>query len=190
MGLTEGDTPQPGNRGDGQMFTLHRAFCSESPRLRLNLGISVVCLLSLMAACSPHSTVSPQTDSPYYATVDDLLTASTYVLLINVSDNTEERAVQGVQMVASSADVIASNPTFPEQTIDVLVPNTPGFAEYVYLASDSEYVIFVYDNNGSEVFLTSPSQGVFPVTGGITGKSQSDSFPLGSAISTKLGLKG
>ena len=93
-------------------------------------------------------------------------------------------------MVASSADVIASNPTFPEQTIDVLVPNTPGFAEYVYLASDSEYVIFVYDNNGSEVFLTSPSQGVFPVTGGITGKSQSDSFPLGSAISTKLGLKG
>lgn len=88
------------------------------------------------------------------------------------------------------ADVIASRPTFPNHEVNVLVPDTPGLAEYVDLETGKEYVVFANTGPGGEVFLTSANQGVFPVSNGTVGRSQLGPFPLGASISGQLGLKG
>ncbi|WP_157803841.1 hypothetical protein [Luteimicrobium subarcticum] len=146
-----------------------------------------IALAATLAACSSGDQQAAG-DSPFYASLGALESASDHALLISVT-GIEKAVIEGMDQDIVHADVEASDPDFDHKTVTLTLPVDNGTDDSVELRTGTEYAVFVKVSDSGVAYLTSPDQGVFPVVDGTAGHSDAGTFPLGDAA-RRLGLAG
>lgn len=156
--------------------------------LRAVLAIGGTALLAMTAACSGAAT-GPAADSRSYASEDEIMSDSVAVVHMEVIGTAGTGVIDTIDHNLYEARVLASRPADVPHAITVATIPENGLAETIDLSVGSEYVAFLYQQVEGAYLLTSPSEGVFPVTGETVQPSEADTFALDS-IARGLGLEG
>ena len=98
------------------------------------------------------------------------------------------QVIDAVEHDLYEARVLAAQPADVPRAITVATIPDNGTAETIDLSVGSEYVVFLYQQVEGAYLLTSPSEGVFPVTGDTVRPSVADTFSLDS-IARELRLE-
>jgi len=155
--------------------------------IRAVLAIVGTVFLATTAACSGGAE-APAIDSRSYSSENEIMSDSVAVVHMMVLGTEGTQVIDAVEHDLYEARVLAAQPADVPRAITVATIPDNGTAETIDLSVGSEYVVFLYQQVEGAYLLTSPSEGVFPVTGDTVRPSVADTFSLDS-IARELRLE-